>query len=144
MSTSNGELCSCKYCNNLFLYASFGPKICTSCKEKEDKQYHLVKEYILIHTGASVKEVSSSTNVSPTKIKSFLREGRLIIPDSSPIFLDCELCSSKIKYGHVCSDCASTLNDKEKAALNVNEFTIGQKPNPSSSSKLRFLSSHVK
>lgn len=143
MSIPNSELRNCKQCGNLFLYNGNGNKrICPACLAKETDSYEIVKNYIMDNPGATVKEVFLHTNVSPAKIKTFIREGRLIIPDSSPIFINCELCDAKIKFGRVCHNCANTLNEEQKKALNINEFTIGETPNPSTKKGMHFLDSN--
>jgi len=140
MSFTNGELRTCKTCGNVFLYNKFGKAICPNCLAKEDQDFDAVKDYILEHPSSTIQVVSTATKVRINRIREFLREGRLVIPDSSPIFLNCEICSAPIKYGRICRSCAASLDPEVKVAMKINEFTIGDKPETTKGGTVRFLS----
>ncbi len=142
MSNYNAKLESCLRCGSMFFYSGFGKCICAKCKEEDDAQFTLVKDYIYANHTATLKDVAAETGVSIGRIKSFLRDGRLVIPDQSAVFIDCEVCGTKIKFGRVCRNCAESMNNEIKAAMNINEFSIGDKPNhENSSGRMRFLDS---
>lgn len=136
---NHGELRTCKTCKTLFLYSGVGKMICPKCNEKENKDFDMVKDYILEYPLATIQEISTATNVRIHKIREFLREGRLVISDKSPIFLNCEICGAPIKFGRVCKSCAESLDPAKKAAMKLNDFTIADKPNSSHSRSVHFL-----
>lgn len=140
-NNATGELKICYRCGNMFVFMGFGKALCAKCIEEEEEEFIIVKEYIMDHLSATIMEVAQETNVRVSRIKSFLKDGRLIIPDGSMVFINCELCEAPIKFGRVCRDCATTLSNEMKAEMNVNDFTIGEKPAPPSTSKMRFLDS---
>jgi predicted amidophosphoribosyltransferase len=119
----------------MFVYAGMGKHICKECKEEEDEQFNLVKEYIYDNPQSTVMEVSKETGVRVTRIKMFLKEGRLIIPDESPIFLNCEVCGTNIKFGRICRPCADNLGNELKNSIKVTEYEVGEKP---TTAKMRF------
>lgn len=136
---NNGELRTCKTCGTLFLYSGIGKITCPKCNDKENTDFELVKDYILEYPLATIQEISTSTNVRINKIREFLREGRLVISDKSPIFLNCELCGAPIKFGRVCKNCADSLDPAKKTALKLNDYTIADKPNTSRNKSVHFL-----
>jgi hypothetical protein len=130
-----GNLESCVRCGNMFIFSGIGKHICKDCKDEEDEQFTLVKEFIYDNPSSTVMEVSKETGVRVARIKMFLKEGRLIIPDDSPIFLNCEGCGTSIKFGRFCRPCAESLNNDLNGGLKVSEYEVGEKP---SSAKMRF------
>ncbi len=135
----NGEVRECKRCGKMFFYAGTGKCICSSCKAEDESEFNIVKEYIYDNFSATILEVSRETGVRVARIKSYLKDGRLIIPDGSSIFLNCEVCGTNIKFGRLCRECAGSLSNEMKREMNINEFQIGEKPNNSNLGKMRFL-----
>ncbi len=133
----NGGLQSCLRCGNMFLYSGVGKCICENCKKEDEEEFQSVKNYIYDHPLATIMEISKETGVRVTRIKSYLRDGRLIISDDSPIFINCEICGESIKYGRLCRSCADTMSNEMRNALKVEEYQVGEKPNPAS--RTRFL-----
>lgn len=137
MMGKTGGLQSCLRCGNMFLYSGIGKCICENCKKEDEEEFQSVKNYIYEHPMATIMEVSGETGVRVIRIKSYLRDGRLIISDNSPIFINCEVCGTSIKYGRLCRSCADTMTSEMKNAMKVDEYQIGEKPSPTT--RIRFL-----
>ena len=132
------DLQSCPRCGNMFFYSGNGKRICTKCQKKDEEEFNTVKNYVYDHPEATIMEASKETGVRVSRIKIYLKEGRLIIPDNSPIFIDCEICGTSIKYGRLCRSCADSLSNELRSAMQVDEFQIGEKPG-NSTAKMHFL-----
>ncbi|HOQ16714.1 MAG TPA: winged helix-turn-helix transcriptional regulator [Defluviitaleaceae bacterium] len=111
------EVINCKKCNRLFQYIG-GRMICPVCHEEEEQEFKLLKEYLYEHPKATMVEVSQATGVSVTAIRHYLREGRLIITNDSPIGIECEKCGIEIKTGRFCERCAYELEMGMRMATN--------------------------
>ncbi len=122
------EICTCTRCGKIFQYSGIGLRLCANCKELDTKEFNLVKDYIYSNLSATVKDTSLATGVRVRRIKGFLQDGRLLIPDNSAIFLSCEGCGTNIKSGRFCRDCANALSNTEKKELEIEEYQIGERP----------------
>lgn len=129
---------NCQRCGRIFGYSGFGHLYCHQCKESDSRDFEKVKEYVYNHPGAFAMEVSEMTGVDLRHIETYLREGRLEIPENSPIFIKCEMCKRDIRYGRVCPDCADTLTKAMKEKMNFDDYQIGEEPKKTG--KMRFLS----
>ncbi len=131
----------CNRCRRLFQYLGFGHLYCPVCKIVDDEDFAKVKEYIYSHGLATAQEVEKNTQVSMRHIDRYLREGRLEIPDSSPIFIHCFKCKTNIKSGRFCADCASQLTHAMRKELDFDDDQIGDKPKekPQNTERMRFL-----
>lgn len=139
MDQKNGDIQECRRCGKMFFYSGIGKCICAICKAEEEAQFELVKEYIYDNLSATIMQVSKETGVRVSRIKSYLRDGRLIIPDGSAIFLNCEVCGTEIKFGRLCRPCAETLSSEFKKEMEIDEFQIGEKPKNIGPARMRFL-----
>lgn len=63
----------CSMCNKFF--ETDGNLRCPKCRDKYDKEYKVVKEYISTHAGASAIEVNANTGIAINTILKFLDEG---------------------------------------------------------------------
>ncbi len=123
----------CKRCNRFFVYMGYGHMYCSECKKLDEADFNKVRDYIYAHGTATVMETEAATEVKRKYIEQYLREGRLIIPESSPIFIKCESCGCDIRSGRYCGACASRLSKELKSALVT--YEVGERP----SGKMRFL-----
>jgi hypothetical protein len=140
MSTNKiGGLQVCLRCGNMFLYSGVGKCICEECKKEDELEFKTVKEYIYSNPTATIMETSQETGVRVARIKSYLRDGRLVIPDGSPIFLNCEVCGENIKFGRVCRQCADSLSNELKQSMSISDINVGEKPRINVDHKMRFL-----
>lgn len=138
---ANTQLQSCLRCGKMFLYSGIGKCLCFTCRAEDEKQFNCVKEFIYEHPSATIKDVSVNTKVGVARIKSYLKEGRLIISDDSAIFLNCEVCGTQLKFGRVCRNCAVTLSNEMKSAMEINDYSIGDAPKTNCGARMRYFTS---
>lgn len=127
----------CQRCKRMFYYSGFGHIYCDYCKRADTRDFDKVKDYILENPGATMLEVADQTGVLMKFIEIYLREGRLEIPENSPIFIKCEMCKKDIRFGRVCPECAEKLTQKKKEEMNFDEYQIGEPPKKIG--KMRFI-----
>lgn len=91
------EIMVCKNCKRLFHYM-FGAQLCPVCSKQvlahkvndtevttklhpvvlvEEEDYARVRDYIMEHPNATVAQVATELEISPTKIFEWIREGRI-------------------------------------------------------------------
>lgn len=133
-----GDLKVCVRCGRMFRYLGYGHFYCPVCKEKDIEDFNKVKDYIYENGIAPALEVSENTGVSLKIIEQYLREGRLEIPESSPIFIKCEMCSVNIRSGRLCASCATKLTNAMRIEMNFDDEQIGEIPKKTEG-KMRFL-----
>lgn len=133
-----GETQVCARCRRMFTYSGFGHRYCEICKEYDTRDFEKVRTYIYEHGTATMLQLSEATKVEINYIEQYLREGRLEIPESSNIFIHCEMCQAEIRSGRYCKDCAVQLSKNFSGVLD--EFEIGEKAKRSSKDgKMHFL-----
>ncbi len=129
---------TCKRCGRMFQFYGFGYGYCETCAVIDNEIFHKVKEYIWEHGTASGNDVSEALGVSLKQIFTYLREGRLEIPDTSPIFIRCESCNQQIRYGRYCQECGTRLRKDLTSATRAELYEIGEAPS-TKSGKMHFL-----
>lgn len=139
MQNNNGDIQECRRCGKMFYYTGVGKCICAGCKAEDEAEFEIVKDYIYENLSATIMQVAKETGVRISRIKSYLRDGRLIIPDDSVIFLNCEICGTSIKFGRLCRACADNLSGEMKKEMGVDDFQIGDKPKSTGAARMRFL-----
>lgn len=122
------DIYTCARCGKIFQYSGIGLHLCQPCKELDAKEFNLVKDYIYANLSATIQDTALATGVRVRRIKEFLRDGRLLIPDKSAIFLNCESCGTSIKCGRLCRECANTLSGEAKKEMEIEEYQIGERP----------------
>lgn len=133
-----GETKTCVKCRRLFNYLGYGHFYCPMCRKSDEEDFKKVKDYIFENGVAPAMEVSEKTGISLERINQYLREGRLEIPEGSPIFIKCEMCSVDIRSGRLCPDCASKLSYAMRVEMNFDDEQIGPLPKKLVG-KMRFL-----
>jgi hypothetical protein len=118
----------CVRCGRIFNYSGFGHYYCPNCKKKDAKDFNRVRDYIYEHGIANMVEVSENTGVGVKIIEQYLREGRLEIPENSPIFIKCEMCGVDIRSGRLCPKCANSLSNAMRVEMNFDDEQIGEIP----------------
>ena len=108
------ELRNCTVCGKVFVYTN--KNMCAACREVEENEYRLVKEYIYDHKDAALLEVHQSTGVAVERIMKFLREGRLMETGVQWKELKCESCGEPISSGRFCPKRADRLTQELQAA----------------------------
>lgn len=125
---------ACPECRKLFLYPGVGLKICQECQKKDEAQFSIIRDYLREHGNANAQELELATGIPAKTITGYLRAGRLEIPESSDIFIKCEICGTDIKSGKYCSECASRMHlELTSACIGL----VGEKPK--SLGRMRFL-----
>ena len=122
------SISNCTRCGKLFRNSGSSLNICQKCKEIDEEEFISVKDYIYENPSATLKNTAAATGVKVVTIRSYLRNGRLMIPDNSPIFINCENCGTSIKYGRICRECARVLSNEMKKEMNIEECQIGEYP----------------
>ena len=123
-----GETKICVRCKRMFTYLGYGHFYCPMCRKADEEDFQKVKNYIYDHGTAPALEVSDNTGISLERINQYLREGRLEIPENSPIFIKCEMCHIDIRSGRLCPECASKLSHAMRITMDFDEEQIGPIP----------------
>lgn len=98
------KLTTCAICGKMFEMAGFR-EVCPNCIEKDMHDFNVIRDYLYVHPGAKVFEVSNNLDIPVPVIKRYLKEGRLEIIEKHNIFLKCEKCGKPICSGTQCDDC---------------------------------------
>jgi ribosomal protein L37E len=118
----------CKRCGKWFKEYMHNPELCPACMTLDAYDFDKVRQYLYAHDTATAIELSENTGVAVSQIEWYLRNGRLEIPENSPIFIRCERCGTDIRYGRFCSDCSVSLSNALRIELNFDESQVGEKP----------------
>ncbi len=132
---------NCRGCGRLFNYV-VGPFLCQACRGQMEVKFQEVKEYIRAHPGVGIKEVSVACDVETAQIQQWLREERLEVTESSPIFLSCESCGANIRCGKYCEKCKTAMTNSFKKVLSDSRPKSTEPAKPTSQKanpKMRFL-----
>ena len=128
----NRNMRVCKRCGRFFEYHNIGYGYCPECTKIDNENFQKVKEYIMDHGTATAEQISKALGVSETSIFRYLREGRVEIPENSPVFIKCELCHADIRYGRYCQECAEKMRrELQKGTRMIDLYEIGERPSGS-------------
>lgn len=141
MNEGKVELRTCVRCHRMFQYTGYGHVYCPECKKKDEEDFVRIRECIEEYGVASMIELSNMTGISVKRIKEYLREGRLEIPENSTVYIKCEKCGTNIRSGRFCAECAAKLSRDLREGLGFDEAQVGEKPK-TSKGKMRFLQKH--
>lgn len=100
----------CEKCGGVMVFKGVGEYKCEDCGYLAYDDYGKVRSYIEQHPGATSAQVSAATEVSQKAIRGMLKEGRLEIAANSAVFLKCEICGEKIRYGRFCKKCETAYH----------------------------------
>ncbi|MDN5352589.1 MAG: hypothetical protein PWQ12_1510 [Clostridiales bacterium] len=115
MTESKSVLRNCKKCNRLFS-STDGSVFCSRCNTDIDDEFTRVREYIYDNPTSSVKDVSTGTNVSTEAILKWIKEGKIILSDSSRISF-CERCGEPADGNRFCAKCVRELEKGLKSGM---------------------------
>ena len=101
------SLSYCPRCGKLF--ARGIREVCNACIENIEKEYEACVEYLRLHKGATIHEVSEETGVSVKQITKFVREGRISTNNMPNLSVPCEICGVPIQEGVMCASCRNKL-----------------------------------
>lgn len=110
---------------------------CGNCGYEEPTNFGIVRAYLEEHGNSSALEISRDTGISVREINSFLRKGRLEIPEGSDIFIKCKKCGVDLRYGKYCPACANEIAKELKEAFDIS--TVGAVPRSNMSGKMHSL-----
>ena len=101
------SLVNCQKCGKAFGCAG-GKPICPECRENEDQNFELVREYVRDHPGTPIDVVADETGIPSEKIRAYLNEG-LLASQNVKVDLKCQLCERSISSGNYCINCMDRL-----------------------------------
>jgi len=117
-----GELINCGKCGRMFSSEN-EQKLCSKCKNSDEDDFMIVREYIYDNPNSMASEVAEETGVDESKILKFLRQGKLQLKGDG-VGYPCERCGKSISTGKFCDICAFELKNEINKA-----FGIGEKKN---------------
>ena len=130
---------NCRNCGAIFNYVS-GQAICPACREKLEKKFQVVKDYIRENKGAGINEVAEACDVDPGQIRQWLREDRLEVTADSAVFLTCESCGTSIRSGRFCEKCMGNMTRGFQEVLKGNQAAqVKPAKDDGQGPKMRFL-----
>lgn len=107
------EVRNCPRCGKMFVFV--GRKICPDCREKDERDFDRIREYLRSHPGANLEEIHEGTGVEKEKVLEFLREGRLEVRKNGITAVrKCEVCGRVISRGRICDDCVQQFKSPLK------------------------------
>lgn len=127
-TTKNLDVKKCMRCGRLFKDDGYNSNLCPSCITLDNDDFEKVRLYLYDHTTATAIELSEETGVSIVQIERYLKNGRLEIPEGSPIFIKCEKCGTDIRSGRLCSMCSLSLSNAMRMDMNFTDSQIGETP----------------
>lgn len=95
----------CQKCGGIMVYKGLGEYQCEDCGTLEYDDYGKVRNYLEVHRGANVSEISSYTGVTHKAIRDMIKEYRFEIIDNRGGYLRCEMCGVNINSGRLCPQC---------------------------------------
>ena len=119
------DIRNCTRCKKIYNYDGF--KICHNCRQADEVDFQIIKDYLSHTPGANVSEVSEGTGIDPKKIIEFLKEGRLEMVSGGSILLECEVCGVGITTGRFCNKCADGLQNEIGGAISSNRLSAKTK-----------------
>lgn len=131
------QTAACARCGKVFSYIGFGLRYCDICKKYDEKEFDLVRNYIYDNGTSTMAEIEENTGVSSRRITQYLREGRLEIPENSPIYIKCDSCHTDIRSGRYCRPCGTKLSKNLNGPM-FQEIEIGEEPKNNFNGKMRF------
>ncbi|MGX8796358.1 hypothetical protein ACR6HW_09780 [Fusibacter sp. JL298sf-3] len=121
VSDRSGGLRNCKKCNRLFS-AKEGEFLCSRCNDEVDDEFTKVREYIYDNPTSGVKDVSASTGVHVDVILKWIKEGRILLSERTPITF-CERCGEPSDGARYCKKCVHELSVGLKSGIQEKSTT---------------------
>ena len=130
---------NCRSCRCIFNYVT-GPVTCPACREKLEKKFQEVKEYIRENKGVGIPAVAEACEVDAGQIRQWLREERLELSEDSAVFLTCDNCGQPIRSGRFCEKCTLNMTKGFQEVLNSGRQTTSKpEKQEGESARMRFL-----
>lgn len=132
------SLSVCDECRGKMVYQYGGIYRCEECGKIALDDFGRIRLYIELNGPTPAVVLSECLGVPINRVNTYLREGRLEIPEGSPQYIKCEKCGCDIRYGRYCPDCVRAMAGDLRKAFFVEG--AGVKPK-SSGEKMHFLNS---
>ena len=116
----------CPKCKKPYGKAVLGMLRCENCGHEEPDDFGRVRTYIEEHGPSTALEIARDVGISINKVNSFLRSGKLEIPEGSLIYIQCQKCGTDIRFGRYCPNCAREIAQELKDAFDISD--IGEVP----------------
>ena len=130
----------CKKCGGELEYVALGEYKCRSCGYVEMDDFGKIRTFLAENGPSPAIVINQATGVSLDKINSYLRQGKIEIPEGSNIYIRCENCGTEIRYGRFCPACAAKLS-KSLQGIEIGETPKVKRAN---TGKMRFIGSDKK
>lgn len=78
--------------------------------QREEEDFHKVKEYLYDYPNSSIDEVSEQTEVEQDVISEWIKDGRLEAKGIT-ISYPCSICAKPIHVGKICARCQKQFGD---------------------------------
>ena len=105
---------NCPRCGRLF--RKIRSPVCPACEKAEEEQFQQIREFLDENPNATITECSEGTGISAKRILSYIREGRLIVPENMKGLLQCRRCGVEIDTGTYCKNCAKKMESDLSSA----------------------------
>jgi flagellar operon protein (TIGR03826 family) len=105
--TMSMNVANCPRCGKIFV-KGFND-VCPNCMKDLEQQYEKCVTYLRKNRGATINEVSETTEVSMKQIIKFIREGRISIMNAPNMAYPCEVCGTLIRENPICEPCRGKL-----------------------------------
>lgn len=103
------KLKNCPFCQKV--YVDYGEGCCAACKEKQESERDLVRDFLNEHPGADMMTIAKATGLSAKVLKRMCKEGflgerRAVFPHP------CRGCGKYIDEGLYCKACIASFARK--------------------------------
>jgi len=127
----------CLRCGKLFKVDNLSSDLCPYCIKLDNEDFEKIRDYLYEHKTATYVQLSEATGISVMQIERYLRNGRLEIPEGSPIYIKCERCGAEIKSGRICNACSLSLSNAMRLEMNYTDAQVGDTPKKKSDNKAK-------
>lgn len=107
------NMSNCPRCRKLAIIPS-GAMICDPCTAEEAKMLEKVRDHLKDNPGLTLLELAKETAVSPKRIESYIRGGKIELAEPS---INCQKCQTKIMTGKFCEECAESFSQHSAASI---------------------------
>jgi hypothetical protein len=134
----------CPECNVPMTYIYGEMYECPVCKRTELTDFGKVRDFLDENGPQPAMIISEATKVDMNVINTFLRQGRVEIPDGSGVYIRCQSCGTDIRYGRYCPECA--VRATKEIGKGLLSSDMGEKPTTRSemSGKMHLKNRRVK
>ena len=116
-----------KYCPSCGTLMAWKGEIfkCSTCGHEEYDDFTRVKKYLELNPKATAYAIATALHLPLSQINGYVETGRLEVTPDSKVYFQCQLCGAPIRYGKICTTCA-TKSIAQKQGYRVAE--VGSEP----------------